>query len=220
VIEVTRLPEPAILTEKKAEWQTKYEARRAANPTLRPPSGQYAHPRIKETLEAMSHGKCFYCEGKGKMTVDHHVEVAERGDLAFVWPNLYLACDGCQAKMPNTSIPVADCVDPCDVATRPADHLRFEKEIITFTSAQGEQTIKKYRLGRPQLVSERRRLLQQFNDHLIAISKTEGWEKMGPIDRQRLLAYGQADSPFSLMFRAYLDALALAPPAPVPGGLP
>jgi DNA repair ATPase RecN len=49
--------------EKKAEWQASYEARRAANPKARPESKQYAHQQIVGTLEAMSHKKCFYCEG-------------------------------------------------------------------------------------------------------------------------------------------------------------
>ena len=126
------------------------------------------------------HGKCFYCEGEGKMTVDHYIEVAERGDLAFAWINLYLACEGCQAKVPNTSIPVTDCVDPCDPATNPADHLKFEDEYITFLTPRGEQTIKKYRLKRDPLVSERRRMLQRFNADLIELVMPAGAAEREP----------------------------------------
>src|SRR4051812_46282939 len=132
MIRVKRLDEPNLLAEKRAEWQSKYDAKRAANPQARPESMQYAHPRIKDTLQSMSHGKCFYCEALGKMTVDHYIDVAERGDLAFVWENLYLACDECQAKVPNKSIPVAACVDPCDEAADPADHLKFDEEFISW----------------------------------------------------------------------------------------
>jgi hypothetical protein len=210
MIHVRRLGEPAIFTEKKAEWQAKYDERRAANPKARPEQKQYAHRQVVETLEVMSHRKCFYCEGEGKMTVDHYIEVAERGDLAFTWENLYLACDGCQAKVPNTSIPVIDCVDPCDPATDPADHLKFEAEFISFRTPRGEQTIKKYRLKRELLVSERRRMLQRFNAELIKIGETGGWRTMSPVNRQRLVRYRRQDSPFSLMFGAYLDELQIA----------
>jgi hypothetical protein len=207
VIGVTRLGEPAILVEKKTEWQAKYAVRRAASPKARPEQKQYAHRQIVETLEAMSHRKCFYCESDGKMTVDHYIEVAERGDLAFTWENLYLACEGCQAKLPNTSIPVAECIDPCDPATNPADHLRFDAEYITFVTPRGEKTIKKYRLKREMLVSERRRMLRLFDAELRDIGKTIPWPSMGAADRRRLLRYSQPDSPFSLMFNAYLDKL-------------
>ena len=126
MIPVKRLGQPGILAQKKVEWQAKYDLRRAANPKERPASKQYAHPDVVATLESMSHRKCFYCEGEGKMTVDHYVEVAERGDLAFTWKNLYLACDGCQNKVPNKSIPVTNCVDPCDLATDPAGTVTFQ----------------------------------------------------------------------------------------------
>ena len=39
----------------------------------------------------MTHGKCFYCERRltdSEQEVDHHVEVAERPELAFEWSNL------------------------------------------------------------------------------------------------------------------------------------
>ncbi len=207
MIRVTRLAEPAVLAEKKTEWQSRYDARRAKIPTARPESKQYAHPRIVETLESMSHRKCFYCESQGKLTVDHHIEVAERGDLAFRWDNLYLACDGCQKKIPNTSLPVTDCVDPCDPATDPSDHLEFDAEYVTFRTPRGEATIKKYRLERGPLVSERRRMLREFDADLRRISETKGWRDMTPSERQHLLGYARSDSPFSSMFSALLADL-------------
>jgi hypothetical protein len=209
MIGLRRLGEPAILTEKKADWQVTYDAKRAANPKARPESKQYAHHQIKETLEAMSHGKCFYCEGEGG-EVDHYIEVVERGDLVFAWANLYIACKGCQAKIPNKSSQVIDCVDPCDPAMNPADHLKFKAEYIFFRTQRGEQTIKKYRLKRGPLESDRRRMLQLFNAELNEITETAGRRDMSLTDRRRLLQYGQPDSPFSLMFGAYLDGLKIA----------
>ncbi len=108
------------------------------------------------------------------------------------------------------SIPVTDCVDPCDPATDPADHLKFDAEFISFRTPRGQETIKKYRLKRPMLDSERRRMLQRFDWELLEIGKTKAWTAMDTVERERLLRYRQADSPFSLMFRAYLDKLGIA----------
>ncbi|MFT3769238.1 MAG: HNH endonuclease [Minicystis sp.] len=196
-----RLGEPRILAEKKAEWQKSYDEKRAANP--RPESKQYAHKEIVDTLKTMSHGKCFYCEGDGPMTVDHYIEVAERGDLAFTWENLYLACKHCQKKVRNSSIPVTDCVDPCDPATDPADHLKFEAEIISWRTPRGEQTVKKYRLK--LLDNDRIRLLRQFDQELKDIGRTKPWPQMSAAEREQLRRYAKDDMPFSAMFRAYLD---------------
>jgi hypothetical protein len=115
----------------------------------------------------MSHDKWFYCEGKGSsLSVDHHIEVAERRDLAFEWTNLYLACDVCQKKIPNTSIPAADCVDPCDAAAEPSQHITFESAGATFKSPRGEATVRKYRLNHLAQIAERRRHLLFFHDAL------------------------------------------------------
>lgn len=211
MIALKRLPAPKILAERAAEWQRGYDAQLASRPGTRPPSSKYAHQDIVATLRSMSHEKCFYCEGEGPFSVDHYLEVAERRDLAFTWENLYLSCVGCQSKQPNTAIAAADCVDPCDPATRPSQHLAFNKEMATFASAQGDQTIRKYRLNRPLLVSERRRLLQKFAEDLFAMTETKGRRDLTANEQAKLARYGQADGFFSLMFQRHLRDLGLVP---------
>jgi hypothetical protein len=203
VIRVERLAEPEVLAEKKAEWLAAYVAKLASKPRARPESKQYAHKSIVETLTTMSHGKCFYCEAPGARTVDHHIEVVEHPDLAFTWDNLYLACDYCQNKEPNRSIPVVACVDPCDRAADPADHLEFKAEIISYRTERGSQTIKKYRLKRPLLDLARARELRRFLEEAVAIAKP--WPSMTAAEQERLLSFAREDAPFSLMFRSYLE---------------
>ena len=80
---IDRLPKPAILRDKQAEWQEKYEEKLVENPKARPDSSKYAHKDIRDTLYAMSYGKCFYCETKlsgGNKEVDHFIEVAIEQD--------------------------------------------------------------------------------------------------------------------------------------------
>lgn len=202
MIRVKRLDEPSVLAEKKAEWQSKYDA----SAKRRPESKQYAHPQIVARLRTMSHGKCFYCEASGKMTVDHYIEVAERRDLTFAWENLYLACPDCQGKkLPNKTIPASDCVDPCDEATDPADHLTFDAESISWRTPRGEQTVKKYQLNRELLDLERARSLRAFCDEVIGLTRTKSLKEIGPAERERLLRYGRGDAPFSSMFRAHFE---------------
>lgn len=211
MISLKRLAAPRILVEKAVEWQQAYDTQLASHPGKRPQSGKYAHAEVVATLRSMSHEKCFYCEGAGPLSVDHYVEVAERRDLAFSWENLYLACEGCQDKQPNTAIPASECVDPCDQAADPTQHLAFNKEMIRFASPRGDHTIRKYRLNRPLLVSDRRRLLQDFAEDLFAMTETKGRRDLTADEQARLLRYGHADGPFSLMFQRHLRDLGLLP---------
>jgi hypothetical protein len=166
VIRLERLGVPQVLAENKDRWLAKYLEERAKDGKRRPPSAQYAHEQVVSTLEAMSCHKCFYCEQSTKQCkkeVDHYIEVAEPPDRAFDWTNLYLSCDGCNDKLPNKTIPAADCLDPCDPSVVPAEHLTFDDELIRFRSPRGSKTIQKYKLDRPELDHKRGRQLRLFD---------------------------------------------------------
>jgi hypothetical protein len=209
VIRVPRLDEPRILAERKAAWQAAFDEKRAAG-KKRPESKQYAHKEIVERLMTMSHNKCFYCEAQGRLTVDHYLEVEERPELAFTWENLYLACDECQRKVPNQSLPAVDCVNPCDASIDPAEHLGFDAEFIRWKSPRGQATVKKYRLSSKELDNQRRRELRRFDEELHEISRTKGWAQATAVERASLRRYARADAPFSAMFRDLLDRYGLA----------
>jgi uncharacterized protein (TIGR02646 family) len=217
VISIKRLEEPRVLAEGKDRWRDKYLAERAKMPKKRPPSAQYAHQDIIAALSAMSCHKCFYCEQSTKQCdkeIDHYIEVAERPELAFEWSNLYLCCAGCNRKVPNTSIPVADCLDPCDPAVAPAEHLTYDDELIRprAGSAQGHRTIQKYRLDRPELDHKRGRQLRLFDKAVIGIQRamlTDGSRAMNKDERELLRSFRQPDQPFSLMFAVYTKTLDL-----------
>ena len=211
MIALTRLACPAILEEKQADWTRNYQTRLATKPG-RPSTSQYGHPQVRRALEAMSHAKCFYCESRGRMTVDRHVELAERLDLAFDWTNLYLACVDCQNKQPNRAISTSACVDPCDGATEPRDHLAFEDEVVTARTPQGDATIRKYGLGRGQLLGERRRVLRSLDRLVRELGRHKPWPDMTPREREVLWRFARADGEFSAMVAAFLDSLAVERP--------
>jgi uncharacterized protein (TIGR02646 family) len=209
MIHVRRLAEPDVLRENKDAWRAALLAQRAAKPGSRP--RQYAHKDVVGTLEAMSHGKCFYCEAPGARTVDHYIEIAEQPELAFEWTNLYLACGDCQNKQPNRALAAADCVDPCDEAADPRDHLDFDDEIVSFRTTRGEATVKKYRLKRVQLERARARELIRFLKEMASIGKP--WAEMTANEHARLEVFARDDAPFALMFRCHLAKVRPGPDA-------
>jgi len=220
MISLRRLDEPSVLKENKAKWLARYLEDRAKSPGKRPSSSQYAHAEVVQTLEAMSFHKCFYCEQSTKAgnEVDHYIEVAEDPGQAFEWTNLYLTCGGgrhgCNNKIANASLPVANCLDPCNPADRPEDHLTFDDELIRArdSSARGLQTIQKYRLDRPGLDYKRIVQIKQLlkaKDQIQARMIAEGRKTMTDEERDLLRAFAQPNRPFSLMFAVLLRGLGL-----------
>jgi uncharacterized protein (TIGR02646 family) len=207
--QLQRLACPPLLAGNADEWTCRYLEKRAHAPGARPDSRQYAHRDILETLEAMSHKKCFYCErllDEDEYTVDHYVEVNEAPDKAFAWENLYLCCGGCQDKLKEATVPRAECLDPCDPQIDPADHLTFDDELIRpqNDSQRGRQTIRKYKLNRGALELRRSRRLKLFHKTVIDIQHRqiqEGRQEITDEERALLRHFAEPEAPFSLMFR-------------------
>lgn len=210
---IKRFPEPAILKEKQTEWQKKYNAKLDADPHARPDSSKYAHKEIKDTLYAMSYGKCFYCETKlsgGNREVDHFIEVAIDHSKAYEWDNLYLSCSNCNDKMDHNAIPVTEALDPCrDSDEVIQQNITFVDELISAVpgSAKGLNTIKKYRLNTDLLDMRRgqwlKKLLKTVAD-IEAVMIEEGRNKVTDSEKKTLLRYMSPDQPYSLMSEVYL----------------
>lgn len=212
--QLKRLACPEILASKTDEWTRRYQEKRSQNPKLRPDSRQYAHRDILDTLAAMSHKKCFYCEhllDEDEYTVDHHVEVSEASGKAFAWDNLYLCCRGCQGKLAEATVPRADCLDPCDPRIDPADHLTFKHEVILprNDSQRGRQTIRKHKLDRGDLELRRIRQLKLFlieSNRIKDRQIEQGRTHLTDDERALLRRFSAPEHPFSLMFRELLRA--------------
>ena len=218
MISITRLPEPARLTKNKEKWLAAFLKKRETKPGSRPDSGQYGHPKIRNDLRAMSFDKCFYCEHKlaeSEDEVDHYIELAEKPELAFDWDNLYLSCSFCNSKkLFNTTLPVSDCLDPCDPSDNPADHLTFEGEYIVSRagSSKGSATIQKYRLSRPGLDGRRREQLLRFRETLSELHESQirdGGRPLTQPEEEVLASFKEPQHAFSLMFSTYLAKLDL-----------
>jgi hypothetical protein len=214
VIPLRRTNEPRVLAENRDKWLEKFREKRAATPGHRPPSSQYAHEDIVLALEAMSFKKCFYCEALAESReVDHYVEVAEQPERAFIWENLYLSCKLCQSKARHQEIAVTDCLDPCDPAVAPRDHLDFIDEQIRAKndSPVGSSTIRKYRLHDDRhdhrRLKQLKLLLKEHNE-ILRTAMAEHRE-MTAAERTSLRRYRSREHPYSLMFDIYLARMGL-----------
>lgn len=208
---IDRLPKPDILKEKAEGWRDAF----VGSNKKRPDNSKYAHSQIRDSLNAMSFHKCFYCERKLKgmpQEIDHFIEVAERRDLAYEWDNLCLACDNCNNKLSNRVVPVEEVLDPCRHSDEDIrQHLTFEDEIIRAKNGSdlGLRTIQKYKLGNAQLDLVRSQAIQQFQKLVIRIQRNMVNENrsMSAKEKEALLSFKHRDRPFSLMFAVLLEHL-------------
>ena len=208
--ELKRLPEPQILIDKKQEWLDKF----LVSQNKRPQNSQYAHKFVKIQLNSMSFSKCFYCETKLKgqrKEVDHHIEVSVDKNLSFEWNNLYLACDNCNNKIPHSTIPITDALNPCiDSDEKIKLHLSFNDEMIEpkNNSPLGLLTIQKYRLDTELLDTRRLKQLKQFHKLFIEISLKQIKENRNFLTKEEVNAihrFKQKDHSFSLMFELLIE---------------
>ena len=210
---IERLPKPAILVAKEAEWKEKYKAKLEIDPQARPDNSKYAHQQIKDVLYSMSYGKCFYCESKlsgDNKEVDHFIEVAIDHDKAYDWDNLYLACTNCNDKIDHKAIPVTDVLDPCkDSDEEIQRNITFvdEQIIPVACSDKGLLTIKKYRLDTERLDMKRGRWLNGIMKEALDIYSKMVDDKrkvMTEEERNRLLRFIAPNQPYSLMSEVFI----------------
>ena len=129
--------------------------------------------------------------------------------------NLYLSCSECnRKKLPNSTIPVNECLNPCDHSENPADHLTFDDENIRAKSGsqKGTQTIRKYGLDRRDLDYLRLKQLQSFDKLLRKLRERQlrdGGRSLTDREKEIVASFKQPDHAFSLMFRVYLDEVDL-----------
>ncbi len=211
MIHLDRLSKPDILEAKQKEWTDKF----IASGKSRPDFSKYGHSEISETLRSISFNKCYYCERKLTdihSEIDHYIEVSDTTGkaLAFDWENLFLACQNCNNKFPNSKIPVNQALNPFyDSDYEIESHLTFENEIITAqnNSEIGLRTIQKFKLDSDSLDKIRSKHLLNFKDVLLKIRENQIANQGRPIsaeEKQIIQKFAQKDAPFSLMFKLLL----------------
>lgn len=211
---LTRLPEPQILIDRKANWLADF----LASGKKRPDSSKYAHDTIKTQLNSMSFNKCFYCETKLKgkrKEVDHHIEVSVNKNLSFDWDNLCLSCDSCNNKIPHLTISINDALNP--ITNTDADiqnNLTFTDELIEpkNNSLLGLNTIQKYRLDSEVLDTRRLKSLKMFLKLIYEISQNQIQEARDTLtvdETNAIHRFKSIDNSYSLMYTVLIDKYGL-----------
>lgn len=203
---INRLPEPDILRQKGSQWLADF----LESGKKRPDSSKYAHENIKQSLESMSHTKCYYCECSLKEfgeEVDHHIEVTVDKTLAFEWTNLYLSCPDCNKKIAHDTIPVEDALDPLvDTDDEIKKHLTFVEDTIieVNSSVKGQKTIQKYRLDSKIQDNRRQRQLNKLLKTILKCFEKGGISGLTEQDKESIRRYTYPSSPYSYMCECYL----------------
>lgn len=104
MIQINRLPEPAILTTNKAAWLTDLNNAIASKNTkqIKACQKKYGHKKVKDQLELMFSEKCAYCESHINVVTTGHIEhfrpKSRFKSQTFEWLNLLLSCPNCNNK--------------------------------------------------------------------------------------------------------------------------
>ncbi len=101
---ITRPETPEALRERGEEWTSRWVVRQSEGGDFAWP--QYGNRKLNrillEPLQEMTQDRCAFCDGilgvTSRETIEHFRPKAGFPELAFAWPNLFPACDFCQAQ--------------------------------------------------------------------------------------------------------------------------
>jgi uncharacterized protein (TIGR02646 family) len=138
MIRIHRTSAPNILTKKGAEWLLALQGANSPRDRERA-KNNYRHPKIKQALVRLFHGKCAYCESHITHVDYGHIEHYRpksgphgQPELCFEWTNLLLACGVCNgAEFKSDHFPGTaehgPIINPCD--DDPAFHFEFRFDV-------------------------------------------------------------------------------------------
>ena len=164
MIQVDREIEPDILVANREVWTAEY-VNWSKDPVEREPQ-RYRHPDIRSKLEAETHSKCAYCEGKisdvAYTHIEHKLPKRKHPTLVCDWGNLTIACQRCNTNKGQYDEPNCPLLDPHvdDVAKEVA----FAGPMaLPRGSARASATINRLKLNRTELVFARIEVLKKLD---------------------------------------------------------
>ena len=155
--------EPQVLAENRTAWTAEYvnwlEDRGGNEPR------RYADPDIRAALEAETHSKCAYCEGRFKHVayghVEHKLPKRKYPELVCAWENLTVACPVCNTNKGDFDDPKCRLLDP---------HVDDVETMVVFVGSlahaepgsRADKTIARISLNRPDLLLAREEVLKSL----------------------------------------------------------
>jgi hypothetical protein len=206
---IAKLPEPRILTEKKAEWKAALLAEPSETNRYR-----YRDNEIKPTLLTETSGKCVYCESKIGHNcpgdIEHKIPKSILPELSFQWDNMTIACSECNRRKSQYYDPNCMFLDPnIDDVEKMVQHLGP----LIFScpgNKRSEVTIRTLELdsanGRKALFGRKVEKLEHIR-HLVERTACETNRLIKDFLLQELTESYDASSEYSGMVKAYVDGL-------------
>ena len=163
MIRLSKGCEPRILVENRERGTAEYETWLEA-PTGREPR-RYAAPDIRAALEAKTHSKCAYCEGRFKPVsyghIEHKLPKRKYPELVCAWTNLTVACQVCNTNKGDYDDPECRLLDP---------HVDDVEKLVVFAGSfalvecgrRADKTIERLNLNRPDLLLAREEVLKSL----------------------------------------------------------
>ena len=164
MIRLSKGCEPRILVENRERGTAEYETWLEA-PTGREPR-RYAAPDIRAALEAETHSKCAYCEGRFKPVsyghIEHKLPKRKYPELVCAWTTLTVACQVCNTNKGDYDDPACRLLDP---------HVNDTEKLAVFAGSfalaacgsRADKTIERLKLNRPDLLLAREEDLKSLD---------------------------------------------------------
>ena len=174
MIRLSKGCEPRILVENRERGTAEYETWLEA-PTGREPR-RYASPDIRAALEAETHSKCAYCEGRFKPVsyghIEHKLPKRKYPELVCAWTNLTVACQVCNTNKGDYDDPACRLLDP---------HVNDIEKLAVFAGSfalaacgsRADKTIERLKLNRPDLLLTREEVLKALQRILGLVDRAD-----------------------------------------------
>ena len=155
--------EPQILVENRDAWTAEYvnwlEDCKGSEPR------RYRDRNIRAALEAETHSKCAYCEGRFKAVsyghIEHKLPKRKYPELVCAWTNLTMACQMCNTNKGDYDDPECRLLDP---------HVDDVETMVVFAGSfalakcgsRADRTIEQLKLNRSDLFLAREGILKNL----------------------------------------------------------
>lgn len=211
MIRLTKGAKPQVLTDNAAQWTRELLASIHNNDgTYGEVLKEYNKPAIKDALEAETHGKCMYCEGRIKALGYNHIEHIKPKDrtkfpeLTFEWENLGVACNVCNLNKGEEFDVGLPYINP--YIEDPADHFVASGAFVFHSpnGARGKLTEIKIQLNRKALLETRGDALLGLQ-RLVSDYHAERHPVMKEALRDQIWRECGRDKQFSFVLKAFAE---------------
>lgn len=195
----------------------------------------YGTQKVRNTLKALQHAKCCYCEQKTSPgRIDHFrpkgaVRQVKGGDklhpgyywLAYRWDNLVLACETCNLKksdyfpLEEPGKRARNHLDPLTselplllnpyAETDLSEHLTFVGPACEPKTKRGRETVTVLELNRLELQETRQSVLSQLALLCVVVRDPGLSDVVRRKARREIESFGRPEAHYSAMARAYLS---------------